>query len=61
MGKKEIEVFYTHLAVDWKVASPTQNQAFNAFLFLYEKVLEFLDIIFTAPLRKLHRIITITY
>ena len=29
MGKHEIEVFLTHLAVDLKVASSTQNQAFN--------------------------------
>ncbi len=34
MGKPEIEAFLTHLAVDLKVASSTQNQAFNALLFL---------------------------
>lgn len=32
MGEKEIEDFLTHLAVDLKVASSTQNQAFNALL-----------------------------
>lgn len=40
MGKVEIEAFLTHLAVDKKVAPSTQNQAFNALLFLYEQVLE---------------------
>lgn len=40
MGKYEIESFLTHLAVDRKVASSTQNQAFNAILFLYRDVLE---------------------
>jgi len=39
MRKHEIEVFLTHLAVDLKVASSTQNQAFNALLFLYREVL----------------------
>ena len=34
MGKDEIEVFLTHLAVDLKVATSTQKQAFNALLFL---------------------------
>ena len=40
MGKKEIERFLTYLAVDRKVSSSTQNQAFNAILFLYKNVLE---------------------
>lgn len=40
LGKKEIEAFLTHLAVDRKVSSSTQNQAFNAILFLYRDVLE---------------------
>ncbi|RLB27393.1 MAG: integron integrase [Deltaproteobacteria bacterium] len=39
MRKHEIEGFLTHLAVDLKVASSTQNQAFNALLFLYREVL----------------------
>lgn len=39
MGKDEIEAFLTHLAVDQNVAKATQNQAFNALLFLYEKTL----------------------
>jgi integron integrase len=40
MGKHEIESFLTHLAVDRNVSSSTQNQAFNAILFLYRDVLE---------------------
>lgn len=39
MGKEEIESFLTHLAVDRNVSATTQNQAFNALLFLYTKVL----------------------
>jgi integron integrase len=40
LGKAEIEAFLTHLAVDRKVSASTQNQAFNALLFLYRAVLE---------------------
>jgi len=40
MGKVEIESFLTHLAVDKKVASSTQNQALNAIIFLYRRVLD---------------------
>ncbi len=40
MGQKEVEAFLSYLAVERKVAASTQNQAFNAILFLYEKVLE---------------------
>ena len=40
MGKIEIEQFLTHLAVEKTVSPATQNQAFNAILFLYEQVLE---------------------
>jgi integron integrase len=39
MGVPEIEMFLTHLAVNEKVSSATQNQAFNALLFLYRRVL----------------------
>jgi integron integrase len=39
MGAKEIEAFLSHLAVDMKVSASTQNQAFNALLFLYREVL----------------------
>lgn len=38
-GEKKIEDFLTHLAVDTDVASSTQNQAMNALVFLYKKVL----------------------
>lgn len=40
MGKTEIEQFLTHLATHRKVSASTQNQAFNAVLFLYHKVLD---------------------
>ncbi len=40
MGRKEVEEYLTHLAVDRKVAASTQNQALNAILFLYKMVLE---------------------
>ena len=39
MGKDEIERFLSHLAINRNVAVATQNQAFNAILFLYKKVL----------------------
>jgi len=39
MGEKEIEEFLTDLAVSKNVAASTQNQAFNALLFLYREVL----------------------
>jgi len=34
MGKREIERFLSHLAVNRAVAAATQNQAFNAIIFL---------------------------
>ena len=40
MGKFEIEAVLSHLAADRKVAASTQNQAFNALLFLYHRVLD---------------------
>ena len=40
MGKQEIETFLSHLAKNLNVASSTQNQAFNALLFLYNQVLD---------------------
>ncbi len=39
MGEKEISQYISHVAVDQKVASSTQNQAFNAIVFLYKNVL----------------------
>ena len=39
MGNKEVEAFLTHLAVERKVSASTQNQALNALVFLYKKVL----------------------
>ena len=40
MGTREIEAFLTDLAVNRKVAASTQNQAFNAIIFLYNQVLK---------------------
>lgn len=39
MGRVEISQFLTHLAVKERVSASTQNQALNALLFLYGKVL----------------------
>lgn len=39
-GERKIEAFLTHLAVDEQVASATQNQAMNALVFLYKRVLQ---------------------
>ena len=39
-GEKKIEAFLTHLAVHSNVAPATQNQAMNALVFLYRKVLK---------------------
>ena len=39
MGAPEVEQFLTHLAVERKVSASTQNQALQAFLFLYRHVL----------------------
>jgi integron integrase len=39
MGRLEIEAFLTDLVVNRNVAAATQNQAFNAILFLYRRVL----------------------
>ncbi|WP_394708534.1 integron integrase [uncultured Desulfuromusa sp.] len=40
MGNREVFSFLEYLALQRKVASSTQNQALNALVFLYEKVLE---------------------
>lgn len=40
MGEAEINAFLTHLAVEEKVSSSTQNQALAALLFLYRYVLD---------------------
>jgi len=40
MGEPEVAAFLTHLAVEGQVASATQNQALNALVFLYRKVLD---------------------
>lgn len=40
MGAPEVGKFLSHLAVDRSVAPATQNQALNALVFLYDRVLE---------------------
>src|SRR5258708_7226157 len=40
MGPTEVRAFLDHLVLEQNVAASTQNQAFNAILFLYENVLE---------------------
>jgi integron integrase len=39
-GEAKIEAFLTHLAVNKDIAPATQNQAMNALVFLYKKVLK---------------------
>ena len=39
-GEPKVEQFLTHLAVTSKVSPSTQNQAMNALVFLYKKVLK---------------------
>ena len=39
-GTRKVEAFLTHLAVAGEVSPSTQNQALNALLFLYGRVLE---------------------
>ena len=39
MGKFEVESFLSHLALNRGVSASTQNQAFNAIVFLYKQVL----------------------
>lgn len=40
MGTREIEAYLSHFATNGKVSASTQNQAFNALLFLYRDVLK---------------------
>ncbi len=40
LGEIEVKRFLTHLAMERRVAASTQNQAFNALLFLFREVLE---------------------
>jgi hypothetical protein len=51
-GEKKFEAFLTHLAVDEQVAAATQNQAMNALIFLYKRVLE--HPYFLAPIPRSH-------
>lgn len=40
LSETDVKVYLTYLAVDCKVAASTQNQAFNALLFLYRHILK---------------------
>src|SRR5229473_1282096 len=40
LNAEHVRTFLTHLAVNEHVAASTQNQAFNALLFLYRQVLQ---------------------
>ncbi len=40
IGRKEIAAFLTYLATERKVSASTQNQALNALVFLYKRVLK---------------------
>jgi hypothetical protein len=40
MGNKELNMFFTHLALEGQVSASTQNQALAALLFLYRELLE---------------------
>lgn len=39
-GAREVEALLTHLTEEAKVAASTQNQAMNALVFLYRRVLD---------------------
>ncbi len=56
MGKVEVEAFLTWLAVSRKVAPSTQNQALQAILFLYRRVLNmelaWMDNVVRAKLKR---------
>ena len=61
MGKPEIEGFLTHLAINLKLSSSTQDQVFNALLFLYQQVLnkELPDTISAIRAKKPMRLLTV--
>ncbi len=40
LAARHVRTFLTHLAVDKQLAASTQNQALNALVFLYDRVLE---------------------
>ena len=49
-AEKEVADFLSHLAVTKNVAPSTQNQALNAWVFLYQNVLE-------RPLQEIHGVV----
>ena len=66
MGKREIETFLTHLAVNRAVSPATKNQALQALLFLPKQVLEVQlpwldDVVRAKPKRKLAAVLTTNF
>ncbi len=62
LGDAEIESYLTHLAVNRRVASSTQNQAFSAILFLYTKVLKRevkIDAVRAKPSKRLPLVLSV--
>jgi len=64
MGKKEIEEFLTHLAVERNVSASTQSQAKAALLFLYQRVLKLdvdwlTDVVAAKQPKRLPTVLTI--
>ena len=55
LDERDVEAFLTHLAVDRRVAAPTQNQALAALLFLYRDVLRRPLALPTEAVRAKHR------
>lgn len=58
LDSRDVKSFLSHLAVDRKVAASTQNQAFNALLFLFRHALEreLTDIVDTVRAKKPRRL-----
>jgi integron integrase len=61
MGEAQIVAFLNHLAVERNVAASTQNQALNALVFLYKKVLGREELVLEnlAPAKRPQRLPTV--
>ncbi|RMD99714.1 MAG: hypothetical protein D6814_05065 [Calditrichaeota bacterium] len=51
LSSEDVKAFLTHLAVNRKVAASTQNQAFNALLFLFHHILKVVKLLYGCGLR----------
>jgi site-specific recombinase XerD len=63
IGKMEVEAFLTWFAVERKVSPSTQNQALQAILFLYRKILEIElpwldDVVRAKPQRRIPAVLS---